>query len=231
MSTAARGGSERAVRVPAGPIELEGDLTLPLGAIGVVLFAHGSGSSRHSPRNRYVAHLLNEGRLGTLLLDLLTTQEEAVDRRTGHLRFDINLLAERLVAATDWLLREPDTGRLPFGYFGASTGAAAALVAAAERPRAVRAVVSRGGRPDLAGPALPLVRAPVLLIVGGEDVQVIELNRQALAQLRVEARLVIIPGATHLFEEHGALDQVAAYARQWFERHLMPEDTRAAGAG
>jgi putative phosphoribosyl transferase len=231
MSTAARGGSERAVRVPAGPIELEGDLTLPQGAIGVVLFAHGSGSSRHSPRNRYVAHLLNEGRLGTLLLDLLTTQEEAVDRRTGHLRFDINLLAERLVAATDWLQREPDTGRLPFGYFGASTGAAAALVAAAERPRAVRAVVSRGGRPDLAGPALPLVRAPVLLIVGGEDIQVIELNRQALAQLRVEARLVIIPGATHLFEEHGALDQVAAYARQWFERHLMPEDTRAAGAG
>jgi dienelactone hydrolase len=231
MSTAARGGSERAVHVPAGAVGLEGDLTLPAGAIGVVLFAHGSGSSRHSPRNRYVAHLLNEGRLGTLLLDLLTTQEEAVDRRTGHLRFDINLLAERLVAATDWLQREPDTGRLPFGYFGASTGAAAALVAAAERPEVVRAVVSRGGRPDLAGPALPRVRAPTLLIVGGEDVQVIELNRQALAQLRVEAQLVIIPGATHLFEEHGALDQVAAYARQWFERHFMPEDTRAAGAG
>jgi putative phosphoribosyl transferase len=231
MSTAARGGSERAVRVPAGRVGLEGDLTLPPGAIGVVLFAHGSGSSRHSPRNRYVAHLLNEGRLGTLLLDLLTTQEEAVDRRTGHLRFDINLLAERLVAAADWLQREPDTGRLPFGYFGASTGAAAALVAAAERPQVVRAVVSRGGRPDLAGPALPRVRAPVLLIVGGEDVQVIELNRQVLAQLRVEARLVIIPGATHLFEEAGALDQVATYARQWFERQFMPEDTRAAGAG
>jgi putative phosphoribosyl transferase len=231
MSTAARGGSERAVRVPAGSVSLEGDLTLPPGAIGVVLFAHGSGSSRHSPRNRYVAHLLNEGRLGTLLLDLLTTQEEAVDRRTGHLRFDINLLAERLVAATDWLQREPDTSRLPFGYFGASTGAAAALVAAAERPDVVRAVVSRGGRPDLAGPALPRVRAPVLLIVGGEDVQVIELNRQALAQLGVEARLVIIPGATHLFEEHGALDQVAAYARQWLERHFMPEDTSAGGAG
>jgi putative phosphoribosyl transferase len=231
MSTAARGGSERAVLVPAGSVTLEGDLTLPPGAIGVVLFAHGSGSSRHSPRNRYVAHLLNEGRLGTLLLDLLTTQEEAVDRRTGHLRFDINLLAERLVAATDWLQREPDTNRLPFGYFGASTGAAAALVAAAERPQVVRAVVSRGGRPDLAGPALPRVQAPTLLIVGGEDVQVIELNRQALAQLRVEARLVIIPGATHLFEEPGALDQVAAYARQWFERHFMPEDTRAAGAG
>jgi putative phosphoribosyl transferase len=231
VSTAARGGSERAVHVPAGPVGLEGDLTLPPGAIGVVLFAHGSGSSRHSPRNRYVAHLLNEASLGTLLLDLLTTQEEAVDRRTGHLRFDINLLAERLMAATDWLQREPDTGRLPFGYFGASTGAAAALVAAAERPRAVRAVVSRGGRPDLAGPALPRVQAPTLLIVGGEDVQVIELNRQALAQLRVEARLVIIPGATHLFEEPGALDQVAAYARAWFERHFMPEDTRAAGAG
>jgi putative phosphoribosyl transferase len=231
VSTAARGGSERAVHVPAGPVGLEGDLTLPPGAIGVVLFAHGSGSSRHSPRNRYVAHLLNEASLGTLLLDLLTTQEEAVDRRTGHLRFDINLLAERLMAATDWLQREPDAGRLPFGYFGASTGAAAALVAAAERPRAVRAVVSRGGRPDLAGPALPRVQAPTLLIVGGEDVQVIELNREALAQLRVEARLVIIPGATHLFEEHGALDQVAAYARAWFERHFMPEDTRAAGAG
>jgi dienelactone hydrolase len=231
MSTAARGGSERAVHVPAGPVGLEGDLTLPPGATGVVLFAHGSGSSRHSPRNRYVAYLLNEARLGTLLLDLLTTQEEAVDRRTGHLRFDINLLAERLVAATDWLQREPDTSRLPFGYFGASTGAAAALVAAAERPRAVRAVVSRGGRPDLAGPALPRVQAPTLLIVGGEDVQVIELNRQALAQLRVEKRLVIIPGATHLFEERGALDLVAAYAREWFERHLMPEDTPAAGAG
>jgi putative phosphoribosyl transferase len=231
MSTAARGGSERSVNVPAGPVGLEGDLTLPPGASGVVLFAHGSGSSRHSPRNRYVAHLLNDARLGTLLLDLLTAHEEAVERRTGHLRFDINLLAERLVAATDWLLREPDTGRLAFGYFGASTGAAAALVAAAERPRVVRAVVSRGGRPDLAGPSLPRVQAPTLLIVGGEDVQVIELNRQALAQLRVEKRMVIVPGATHLFEEPGALDQVAAYARDWFERHFMPEDTRAAGAG
>jgi putative phosphoribosyl transferase len=230
MSTASRRGSERAVLVPAGPAGLEGDLTLPPEAAGVVLFAHGSGSSRHSPRNRYVAHLLHQGRLGTLLLDLLTIQEEAADRRTGHLRFDIGLLAERLVAATDWLQREPETGRLPFGYFGASTGAAAALVGAAERPQLVRAVVSRGGRPDLAGAALPRVRAPTLLIVGGEDVHVIQLNRQALAQLPVEARLVIVPGATHLFEEHGALDQVAAYARQWFERHFMPEDTLAAGA-
>ena len=224
-------GHERLVRIPAGAVTLDGNLTMPDGAIGVVLFAHGSGSGRHSPRNQYVAHLLNEARLGTLLMDLLTSDEEAIDLQTAHLRFDIGLLATRLVAATDWLLREPDTGRLPLGYFGASTGAAAALVAAAERPRAVRAVVSRGGRPDLAGPALSRVQAPTLLIVGGNDTQVIELNRWALAQLRTEKRLVIIPGATHLFEEPGALDQVAAYAREWFERHFRSEHTPAAGAG
>jgi putative phosphoribosyl transferase len=229
MSAAAPGGGERSVYIPAGPVTLEGDLTLPAGAFGIVLFAHGSGSSRHSPRNRYVARLLNEARLGTLLIDLLTVQEEAVDRRTGHLRFDIELLAERLIVTTDWLLREPDTGGLPVGYFGASTGAAAALVAAAERPQAVHAVVSRGGRPDLAGPALSRVQAPTLLIVGGNDIPVIELNRQALAQLRAEKRLVIVPGATHLFEEPGALDQVAGYAREWFERYLAAAETRAAG--
>jgi dienelactone hydrolase len=225
-----REGIERLVHVPAGAVMLEGNLILPESARGVVLFAHGSGSSRHSPRNRYVARLLNEAKLATLLIDLLTSEEEAVDRATAHLRFDIGLLAERLVDTTDWLAQQPDTRHLQVGYFGASTGAAAALVAAAERPQRVGAVVSRGGRPDLAGPALPLVRAPTLLIVGGNDFQVIELNRQALAQLRCEKQLVIIPGATHLFEEPGALDQVAQYAREWFERHLTGEEVRATGA-
>jgi putative phosphoribosyl transferase len=213
-------GEERLVRVAAGPVTLEGNLSLPEGTRGVVLLAHGSGSSRHSSRNRYVARLLNEAKLATLLVDLLTAEEEAVDLRTAHLRFDIGLLAERLVGATDWLTRHPDTRHLRIGYFGASTGAAAALVAAAERPDAVGAVVSRGGRPDLAGPALPLVRAPTLLIVGGNDFQVIELNRAAFEQLRCEKQLVIVPGATHLFEEPGALDEVARPAREWFERHL-----------
>jgi dienelactone hydrolase len=211
---------ERLVRVAAGPVTLEGNLTLPDGANGIVLFAHGSGSSRHSPRNRYVAQLLNEAKLATLLIDLLTSEEEAIDMRTAHLRFDIGLLAERLIAATDWLTQHPETRYLRIGYFGASTGAGAALVAAAERPDVVGAVVSRGGRPDLAGPALPRVRAPTLLIVGGDDFPVIELNRAALAQLRCEKQLVIVPGATHLFEEPGALDTVAQLAREWFERYL-----------
>ena len=228
MNAAARGGLERPVLVPAGPVALEGDLTLPPGAIGVVLFAHGSGSSRHSPRNRYVARLLNEAHLGTLLIDLLTIREETVDRRSGHLRFDIGLLAERLLVGAEWLLREPGAGALPIGYFGASTGAAAALAAAAERPEVVHAVVSRGGRPDLAEPVLPGVRAPTLLIVGGRDTPVIEFNRQALAQLRVEKQLVIVPGATHLFEEPGALEQVAELAREWFARHLVPARMRTA---
>jgi dienelactone hydrolase len=219
-------GDERTVRVPAGAVTLEGNLVIPEGAKSIVLFAHGSGSSRHSPRNRYVAHLLNEARLATLMVDLLTPDEEAAERRTAHLRFDIGLLAERLVDATDWLNHQPDTRDLPVGYFGASTGAAAALVAAAARPQLVGAVVSRGGRPDLAGPALPLVRAPTLLIVGGNDVQVIELNRQALARLHSEKKLVIIPGATHLFEEPGALDEVARLARHWFERYLVRETMR-----
>jgi putative phosphoribosyl transferase len=212
------------VRVPAGDVMLEGDLSVPAAAHGVVLFAHGSGSSRHSPRNRYVARTLNEAKLATLLLDLLTPEEEAADRRTGHLRFDIGLLADRLIHATDWIARQPRTHQLQVGYFGASTGAAAALVAAAERADVVGAVVSRGGRPDLAGLALTRVRAPTLLIVGGNDDVVIELNREALAQLRCEKSLVIIPGATHLFEEPGALEEVARLARAWFAGHLTPAE-------
>jgi dienelactone hydrolase len=208
------------VRVTAGSVTLEGNLTLPEEARGIVLFAHGSGSSRLSPRNRYVARILNEAKLATLLVDLLTPEEEAIDVRTAHLRFDIGLLAERLVGATDWLVQHPDTSQLRIGYFGASTGAAAALMAAVVRPDVVGAVVSRGGRPDLAGRALAQVRAPTLLIVGGHDVEVLELNRAALAQLRAEKELVIVPGATHLFEEPGALDEVARLARDWFERHL-----------
>jgi putative phosphoribosyl transferase len=222
-------GDERAVRVAAGPVILDGNLSLPEGARGIVLFAHGSGSSRLSLRNRHVARLLNQAKLATLLVDLLTAEEEAVDLRTAQLRFDIGLLAERLVGVTDWLAENPETWELRLGYFGASTGAGAALVAAAARPEAVGAVVSRGGRPDLAGPALPRVRAPTLLIVGGNDVQVIALNRAALAQLRCEKQLVIVPGATHLFEEPGALDQVALLARDWFERHLAWEEVLKGG--
>jgi putative phosphoribosyl transferase len=211
-------GEERLVRVAAGPVMLEGDLSVPEGARGIVLFAHGSGSSRFSPRNRHVALLLNQAKLATLLLDLLTSEEEAVDLRTAQLRFDIGLLADRLVGVTDWLTQTPETRQLRIGYFGASTGAGAALVAAAQRPEAVGAVVSRGGRPDLAESALSRVRAPTLLIVGGNDVEVIALNRAALAQLSCEKQLVIVFGATHLFEEPGALDQVALLARDWFAR-------------
>jgi len=221
-------GEERLVRVAAGPVTLEGNLSLPERARGIVLFAHGSGSSRHSPRNRYVAQVLNEAKLATLLVDLLTPDEEAVDLRTAHLRFDIGLLAGRLVGVTDWLTQYPDTRALRIGYFGASTGAAAALVAAAQHPDAVGAIVSRGGRPDLAGPALARVRAPTLLIVGGNDFEVVELNRRALARLRCEKQLEIVPGATHLFEEPGALEEVARLAREWFERYLTPTE---AGSG
>jgi dienelactone hydrolase len=201
-------------------VTLEGNLSLPERACGVVLFAHGSGSSRHSSRNRHVARILNDASLATLLVDLLTPEEEAVDAHTAHLRFDIGLLAQRLIGATNWLAQYPDTQSLRIGYFGASTGAAAALVAVAENPDAVDAVVSRGGRPDLAGPALAHVRAPTLLIVGGYDFQVIQLNRAAFAQLRCEKQLVVVPGATHLFEEPGKLDEVARLARGWFERYL-----------
>jgi putative phosphoribosyl transferase len=215
---------EREVRLRAGTAELVGDLVVPAGAAGVVLFAHGSGSSRHSPRNRLVAGALRRVGLATLLLDLLTPAEEERDRVTAELRFDMALLAERLIAATDLLLAEPATAGLPVGLFGASTGAGAALIAAAERPETVAAVVSRGGRPDLAGDHLGRVRAPTLLIVGGRDQLVLELNRQAQARLAAPSRLEVVPGATHLFEEPGALEQVARLAAAWFTEHL-----RAAG--
>jgi dienelactone hydrolase len=218
---------ERLVAVPVGSLTLQGNLNLPEQARGVVLFAHGSGSSRHSPRNRRVAAMLNDANLATLLIDLLTPEEEAIDSRTAHLRFDIGLLAERLVAVTDWLAHYPDTRHCRIGYFGASTGAAAALVAAAERPQLVGAIVSRGGRPDLAGAALPRVQAPTLLIVGGNDFGVIELSQAALAQLRCEKQLVIVAGATHLFEEPGTLDEVARLAREWFEHHLTAAAARS----
>jgi len=197
-------------------IRLEGDLSVPTAPKGAVLFAHGSGSSRHSPRNRYVADVLNEGGLATLLIDLLTADEQEVDLQTAHLRFDIPFLARRLTTTTEWLSRRPEVRHLKLGHFGASTGAAAALVAAAELPRLVSAVVSRGGRPDLAGAALARVEAPTLLIVGAADPVVLDLNRKALALLRCEKQLQIIPGAGHLFEESGALQKVSVLARDWF---------------
>jgi pimeloyl-ACP methyl ester carboxylesterase len=204
------------VSVPGDGSALAGDLVIPPDARDVVLFAHGSGSSRHSPRNRSVAGVLQEAGLGTLLMDLLTEQEERLDVITGEHRFDIGLLGRRLVAAVDWLGRQPATAGLPLGLFGASTGAAAALVAAAERPGRVRSVVSRGGRPDLAGDALPRVPAPVLLIVGGADREVLRLNEEAAERLPGPHRIHVVPGATHLFEEPGALEDVAGAAREWF---------------
>jgi dienelactone hydrolase len=231
MNRTSATATDELVRVPAGAVALEGDLCVPTAAHGVVLFAHGSGSSRHSPRNRYVARALNEAGLATLLVDLLTAEEEAIDLRTAHLRFDIGLLARRLVDATDWLAQQPATRGFAIGYFGASTGGGAALVAAAERPGAVGAVVSRGGRPDLAGPALSRVRAPTLLIVGGNDVPVIEMNRAALEQLGAEKRLEIVPGATHLFEEPGALERVAQLASDWLRRYLLPLPRSRSGPG
>jgi putative phosphoribosyl transferase len=208
--------SKTVVQVPAGGMLLEGNLTIPAGADGMVIFAHGSGSSRHSPRNRIVAQALHKARLGTLLFDLLSAAEESIDLQTTNLRFDIPLLARRLVAAIDWMAIRLEEHPLPIGLFGASTGAAAALLAAAQRPHVVRAVVSRGGRPDLAGAALENVRAPTLLIVGGDDIPTLEVNRQALALLPCEKRLEIVPGATHLFEEPGALDAVSRQAGEWF---------------
>jgi alpha-beta hydrolase superfamily lysophospholipase len=210
----------RTVDIPAGAVRLEGELGLPPGAVGVVAFAHGSGSSRHSPRNQFVAQALRKAGVGTLLMDLLTAQEERIDAATGKLRFDIELLTGRLMAAADFLSRDAQTLKLPLGLFGASTGAAAALLAASRRKHQVAAVVSRGGRPDLAGEALRNVRAPTLLIVGAEDYSVVDLNRQAMTMLRCERRLVLAPGATHLFEEEGALEQVAQHAAEWFTTYL-----------
>ncbi len=199
---------------------IDGDLALPDDAAGIVVFAHGSGSSRHSPRNRMVAAHLQARGLGTLLIDLLTAEEEAAELRTRHLRFDIDLLARRLLVAAEWLSQQSALAHLPIGYFGASTGAAAALVAAARRPTGVAAVVSRGGRPDLAGEALADVRAATLLIVGGRDETVLDLNTEAYERLEVERGLEIIPGATHLFEEPGALEDVARLAGDWFAHHV-----------
>jgi putative phosphoribosyl transferase len=208
------------VQIPAAGAELEADIVVPQLARGLVLFAHGSGSSRFSPRNQYVAEQLQHAGLATALADLLTPAEEQADARTGELRFDIGLLAARLVAVADWLAGQEPTANLSLGLFGASTGAAAALAAAAARPAQVRTVVSRGGRPDLAGEFLPRVHQPTLLIVGQNDPAVLELNRQAMQKLTGETRLVIVPGASHLFEEPGTLEHVARLARDWFIEHL-----------
>jgi putative phosphoribosyl transferase len=218
----------QSLRIPAAGVVLEADVVVPEPARGVVLFAHGSGSSRHSPRNRHVAAELQSAGLATVLVDLLTPAEEQVDARTGTLRFDIGLLAVRLAALTDWLVEHEPTAGLGVGLFGASTGAAAALATAAARPSAVKAIVSRGGRPDLAGDFLQLVHQPTLLIVGERDVVVIELNRKAMEKLSGETRLEIVPGASHLFEEPGALERVARLARDWFVRHLnqVPSEHR-----
>jgi putative phosphoribosyl transferase len=208
------------VTVTSGAVTLRGLLGVPPGARGVVLFAHGSGSGRLSSRNNFVARSLQDATLATLLIDLLTEEEERIDARTGHLRFDIEFLAQRLEAATDWLRQSAETRALSVGYFGASTGAAAAVVAAARLPDQVHAVVSRGGRPDLAGEYLPKVKAPTLLIVGSRDVPVIPLNEDAFARLRCEKKLEIVPGASHLFEEPGALEVVAKLAASWLTKHL-----------
>lgn len=215
--------SEHEVVVPGGAVSLAADLIVPAGVRGLVIFAHGSGSSRHSVRNRYVAEVLRQAGLGTLLLDLLTETEEAVDLASGELRFNIGLLAERVWAAGEWAAEQEGLKGLPMGFFGASTGAAAALVASARPPHRPLAIVSRGGRPDLAGDSLPLVTAPVLLIVGGADHVVLDLNRWAQERLTAaaEVRLEVVPGATHLFPEPGALEQVAHLAREWFLQHLF----------
>ena len=216
------------IYIPLDTGEIEGDLNIPECSTAIIVFAHGSGSSRHSPRNKYVARTLNEAGMATLLIDLLTAHEEDIDRETGELRFNIDLLADRLSAVTNWLHTQDATERLHIGYFGASTGAGAALVAAAKHPEVVEAIVSRGGRPDLAAGSLSGVHAPTLLIVGGNDPMVIELNRQAAAELKAEYRIEIIPGAGHLFEEPGALEHVAILAREWFEDHLILTNRHAA---
>ncbi|HEV2192236.1 MAG TPA: dienelactone hydrolase family protein [Nitrosopumilaceae archaeon] len=213
----------RSVLVSTDSVKLNADLTIPKGAEGIVLFAHGSGSSRHSPRNKYVAQVLNKAGLATLLIDLLTQKEEKIDDKTAHLRFDIDFLSQRLIGATDWLLKNNETKSLNIGYFGASTGAAAALVAATHYPNVVRAIVSRGGRPDLADPVLHKVKAPTLLIVGGNDYPVIDMNKEAFDKLKTEKKVVIVPGATHLFEEQGTLEVVARLAADWFVIHLAKQ--------
>ena len=215
----------RDVQVLSRGVPLRGVLAIPEAAPGLVVFAHGSGSGRHSPRNQFVASVLREAGLGTLLLDLLTEEEGLLDARTGHLRFNIELLTERLLGATEWAWHKPETASLAVGYFGASTGAAAALEAAAELGQSIAAVVSRGGRPDLARRSLPHVSSPTLLIVGGDDVAVLEMNREAYELLQTERELVVVPGAGHLFEEAGALEKVAHLAADWFTRHFH------AGAG
>ncbi len=217
------GMNSREVTVDGGEVALSGILTVPARALGIVLFAHGSGSSRHSPRNLFVAGALHSRGIATLLFDLLTIEEEARDRLSAELRFDIPMLARRLNSATKWTELNPDTHGLPIGYFGASTGAAAALIAAANLNDAVRAIVSRGGRPDLAGSALGQVRVPTLLIVGENDPIVVDMNRDALERLASrESKLVIVPGATHLFEEPGTLEEVSELAADWFQEHLVP---------
>jgi putative phosphoribosyl transferase len=222
-------GKARDVVIPSGKIRLEGELIVPAGAIGVVLFAHGSGSSRHSPRNKYVAHTLHGSEIGTLLFDLLTQEEEEEERYTRHLRFDIALLSKRLIDATSWLETQPEVKGLPIGFFGSSTGAAAALVAAAGLGKEVAVVVSRGGRPDLAGASLPRVTASTLLIVGGHDEQVVELNWEAYARLSCEKKVEIVAGATHLFDEPGALEEVARLAADWFKRGFESRARSAEG--
>lgn len=223
-------GTETEISIEASKVVLQGTLGLPKGAGAIVLFAHGSGSSRHSPRNRYVAQVLQSHGIGTLLFDLLTREEEAVDEVSGELRFDIRFLANRLMDVTRSLMQRADMKHAKLGYFGASTGAAAALVAAAELQEAIGAVVSRGGRPDLAGNALSSVRAPTLLIVEGDDQPVIRMNRDALAKLRCEKKLVIVPGATHLFEEPGTLEEVARLAAEWFTQYLANVGKRSVHA-
>lgn len=217
-----KGKENNEIRIPVDSTVLEGNFTVPEGATGIVVFAHGSGSSRHSSRNQYVARELQKRGFATLLFDLLTAEEERIDMITAHLRFDIDLLANRLADVTTWLLSNPETKEFNIGYFGASTGAAAALIAAKKHDNVVKAVVSRGGRPDLAEKALSDVKAPTLLIVGGNDFQVIEMNQWALDRLTVkDKQLQIVPGATHLFEEPGTLEEVAYLAGEWFKKYLL----------
>jgi len=215
---------ENLVKIPIGKVMLEGNLVVPKDAEGVVLFAHGSGSSRFSSRNRYVAGEIQKAGLSTLLFDLLTKEEEVIDMQTRHLRFDIEFLAHRLIGATEWVKKNAKTRNLTIGYFGASTGAAAALIAAVKYPNDINAVVSRGGRPDLAMQYLPKVKAPTLLIVGGNDVPVIEMNKEAMEQLHTEKKLEIVPGASHLFEEPGTLEEVAKLAAEWFVHYLRRKE-------